>query len=71
VCAWLLLLATLLARASLDRSSAARADEQEPATLEGHTDREWSVAFSPDGKTLASTSADQTVKLWEVATGKK
>ena len=39
------------------------------ATLEGHTDKVWSVAFSPNGDMLASTSWDQTVRLWNVDTG--
>ncbi|MGB8997029.1 MAG: WD40 repeat domain-containing protein, partial [Pseudonocardiaceae bacterium] len=32
--------------------------------LTGHTDFIYSVAFSPDGHTLASGSRDQTVRLW-------
>ncbi|OYD96897.1 ribosome assembly protein 4 [Nostoc sp. 'Peltigera membranacea cyanobiont' 210A] len=39
-------------------------------TLEGHSSRVSSVGFSPDGKTLASGSADKTIKLWDVSTGK-
>ncbi len=44
---------------------------KELSTLSGHSDQVRSVAFSPDGKTLASGSDDKTVKLWNVADGKE
>src|SRR5438552_1137043 len=35
--------------------------------FEGHSNFVWSVAFSPDGQTLASGSADHSIRLWDVS----
>src|SRR5262249_16454024 len=39
----------------------------EVARLQGHRNYVFSLAFSPDGTTLASGSGDFTVRLWDTA----
>ena len=38
-------------------------------TFTGHSNWVFSVAYSPDGQTLANGSGDNTIKLWDVKTG--
>ncbi|KAF7967332.1 hypothetical protein HWV62_34691 [Athelia sp. TMB] len=38
-------------------------------TLEGHTDAVWAVAYSPDGKRIASASEDETIRVRDTETG--
>jgi WD40 repeat protein len=47
------------------------ASRQKRFSLKGHANGFTSMAFSPDGKTLASGSQDKTIKLWDVATRKE
>ncbi|KAG8750135.1 hypothetical protein FRC12_013053, partial [Ceratobasidium sp. 428] len=37
--------------------------------LDGHTNRIRTLTFSPDGRTLASGSEDNTLRLWDTETG--
>jgi WD40 repeat protein len=40
-------------------------------TLEGHGNRVWDVAMSPDGTRLATASLDRTARIWDAASGKE
>ncbi|MFG3818212.1 WD40 domain-containing protein, partial [Limnothrix redekei] len=61
----------LAATGPVDAVSNALAQIQEKNQLQGHSNTVNSVSWSPDGKTLATGSDDQTVKLWNVASGQE
>ncbi len=67
-------LSTLVARAQQAKRTGATdmrlAAEEGSTTLKGHDDGISALAFSPDGKVLASGSGDRTIIIWDPHTGK-
>ena len=41
------------------------------ATLKGHSEAVYAVAFAPDGKAVVTGSGDRSVRVWDSATGKE
>jgi eukaryotic-like serine/threonine-protein kinase len=46
-------------------------DARLPRSLPGHKEEVWGLAFSPDGRILASASDDYLIKLWDVRAGRE
>jgi WD40 repeat protein/predicted Ser/Thr protein kinase len=66
---------TVRVKARFEKAVAALDTDKQPVgeirRFEGHKDAVYSVAFAPDGRRLVTGSWDQTLRLWDVATGKQ
>jgi WD40 repeat protein len=61
---------TVVCLLSADRVVAALPPGEPVLALRGHEAGVFHVTYSPDGKTLATSSKDNTARLWDAATGK-
>jgi WD40 repeat protein len=61
----------LLLQASYSTGSPCYANKPELIVRTGHSGPVCSIAFSPDGQTLASGGVDGTIKLWDVSSGQE
>jgi len=52
-------------------SSGTRTPARNAPRLKGHSDAVYSLAWSPDSKTLASASSDKTIKLWDAGSDRE
>src|SRR5262249_53132727 len=68
-CLLFICLACVLGPVATTQDKKAQAKDDPPAME--HKGWIHSLAFSPDGKALASVSDDETVRLWDVATGEE
>src|SRR5262245_29345835 len=63
--------ATVAALGIVSGGAQEKSGTQIVATFKGHTEPVYSVTFTPDGKYLATGSFDNTIKLWDVTSGKE
>ncbi|MBK9388045.1 MAG: protein kinase [Planctomycetes bacterium] len=55
----------------LENGSILRASRRRGSALEGHVDRVTALAFSADGRWLASGSDDRTLRVWNTTSGER